>query len=82
MFGYAHMPSFKKHQRKIDEHALPQTVERHLQSELIAEALVDAGYVRIGFDHFALPGDNLAAAKRQGRLRRNFRVTPTTPPKR
>ncbi|MET4034681.1 MULTISPECIES: oxygen-independent coproporphyrinogen III oxidase [unclassified Bradyrhizobium] len=72
VFSYAHMPSFKKHQRKIDEHALPQTVERHLQSELIAEALVDAGYVRIGFDHFAQPRDNLAAAKREGRLRRNF----------
>ncbi|MET4222091.1 coproporphyrinogen III oxidase-like Fe-S oxidoreductase [Bradyrhizobium sp. LB14.3] len=33
---------------------------------------MDAGYVRIGFDHFALPHDNLAAAKRDGRLRRNF----------
>ncbi|MET4235912.1 oxygen-independent coproporphyrinogen-3 oxidase [Bradyrhizobium sp. LA6.10] len=80
VFSYAHMPSFKKHQRKIDEHALPQTVERHLQSELIAEALVDAGYVRIGFDHFAQPRDNLAAAKREGRLRRNFQgYTDDTP---
>ncbi|MGY4364026.1 oxygen-independent coproporphyrinogen-3 oxidase [Bradyrhizobium sp. LB1.3] len=72
VFGYAHIPSFKKHQRKIDENALPDSVERHLQSETIAQALMDAGYVRIGFDHFALPHDNLAAAKRDGRLRRNF----------
>jgi oxygen-independent coproporphyrinogen-3 oxidase len=72
VFGYAHIPSFKKHQRKIDENALPDSIERHLQSEAIAEALVDAGYVRIGFDHFALPDDNLAIAKRDGRLRRNF----------
>jgi oxygen-independent coproporphyrinogen-3 oxidase len=72
VFGYAHVPSFKKHQRKIDENALPDSAERHLQSEAIAEALVDAGYVRIGFDHFALPGDELAVAKREGRLRRNF----------
>ncbi|MBJ7402401.1 MAG: oxygen-independent coproporphyrinogen III oxidase [Bradyrhizobium sp.] len=72
VFGYAHVPSFKKHQRKIDESALPDSTERHLQSEAIAEALVDAGYVRIGFDHFALPEDELAAAKREGRLRRNF----------
>ena len=72
VFGYAHIPSFKKHQRKIDEDALPDSIERHLQSEAIAEALVDAGYVRIGFDHFALPDDNLAIAKRDGRLRRNF----------
>ncbi|MET4295739.1 coproporphyrinogen III oxidase-like Fe-S oxidoreductase [Bradyrhizobium sp. LB8.2] len=72
VFGYAHIPSFKKHQRKINENALPDSVERHLQSETIAQALMDAGYVRIGFDHFALPHDNLAAAKRDGRLRRNF----------
>jgi oxygen-independent coproporphyrinogen III oxidase len=72
VFGYAHVPSFKKHQRKIDEGALPDSAERHLQSEAIADALVDAGYVRIGFDHFALPTDELAVAKREGRLRRNF----------
>lgn len=72
VFGYAHIPSFKKHQRKIDESALPDSIERHLQSETIAEALVDAGYVRIGFDHFALPDDNLAVAQRERRLRRNF----------
>jgi oxygen-independent coproporphyrinogen-3 oxidase len=72
VFGYAHVPSFKKHQRKIDEGALPDSTARHLQSEAIAEALIDAGYVRIGFDHFALPADELAVAKREGRLRRNF----------
>jgi oxygen-independent coproporphyrinogen III oxidase len=72
VFGYAHVPSFKKHQRKIAEDALPDSIERHLQSETIAEALVDAGYVRIGLDHFALPDDNLAVARQDGRLRRNF----------
>lgn len=71
-FGYAHIPSFKKHQRKIDESALPASFERYLQSETIAEALIDAGYVRIGIDHFALPDDNLALARQEGRLRRNF----------
>ena len=72
VFGYAHIPSFKKHQRKIAEDALPNSIERHLQSETIAEALVDAGYVRIGLDHFALPGDSLAIARQDGRLKRNF----------
>ncbi|WP_342723625.1 oxygen-independent coproporphyrinogen III oxidase [Bradyrhizobium sp. B097] len=71
-YGYAHIPSFKKHQRKIDESTLPDSVERHLQSETIAEALVDAGYLRVGIDHFALPDDNLAQARQEGRLRRNF----------
>lgn len=72
VFGYAHVPSFKRHQRKIDEDALPDSIERHRQSDAIAKALVEAGYVRIGFDHFALPADELALAKRDGRLRRNF----------
>ena len=72
VFGYAHVPSFKKHQRKIAEDSLPDSIERHLQSETIAEALVDAGYVRIGLDHFALPGDSLTVARQDGRLKRNF----------
>jgi len=71
-FGYAHIPAFKKHQRKIDEFALPDSVERYLQFETIAEALVDAGYVRVGIDHFALPHESLARARREGRLKRNF----------
>jgi oxygen-independent coproporphyrinogen-3 oxidase len=72
VFCYAHIPSIKKHQRKNDEDALPDSIERHLQSETIAEALMDTGYVRIGLDHFALPDDNLAIARQDGRLRRNF----------
>jgi oxygen-independent coproporphyrinogen-3 oxidase len=72
VFGYAHVPSFKKHQRKIAEGSLPDSTERHLQSETIARALLDAGYVRIGLDHFALPGDSLAIARQDGRLKRNF----------
>ena len=72
VFGYAHIPTFKKHQRKISEDTLPDSIERHLQSETIAEALLDAGYVRIGLDHFALPGDSLTLAKQDGKLRRNF----------
>lgn len=71
-FGYAHIPSFKKHQRLIDASTLPDSIARHVQSETITEALVDAGYVRVGIDHFALPDDNLALASQEGRLRRNF----------
>jgi oxygen-independent coproporphyrinogen III oxidase len=32
----------------------------------------DAGYVYIGMDHFALPGDELARAHEAGTLQRNF----------
>jgi oxygen-independent coproporphyrinogen-3 oxidase len=72
VFGYAHVPAFKKHQRKIDEMWLPDSLERHDQSCAIAHALQEAGYVQIGLDHFALPGDEMAVALREGRLRRNF----------
>ncbi len=72
VFGYAHVPTFKKHQRLIDETALPGSQARNEQAEAIAAALVSAGYVRIGLDHFALPQDELALAARHGTLRRNF----------
>jgi oxygen-independent coproporphyrinogen-3 oxidase len=72
VFGYAHVPAFKKHQRKIDEVRLPDSVERHDQSCAIADALQEAGYIQIGLDHFALPDDKMAVAFREGRLRRNF----------
>ena len=72
VFGYAHVPAFKKHQRLIDESALPGAAERNEQAEAIAEELVSAGYIRIGLDHFALPDDELALAARSGTLRRNF----------
>ncbi len=72
VFGYAHIPSFKKHQRLIDEAALPDAQGRHAQAEAIAERLVQAGYEQIGLDHFALPEDDLAIAQREGRLHRNF----------
>jgi oxygen-independent coproporphyrinogen III oxidase len=34
--------------------------------------LKQAGYLQIGLDHFALPGDEMAMALRDGTLRRNF----------
>lgn len=72
VFGYAHVPSFKPHQRKIDEGALPAPAERQAQSEAIARSLLSAGYRQIGLDHFALPSDSIAQAAERGRLYRNF----------
>ena len=72
VFGYAHVPGFKPHQRKIDESELGGTAERLAQAEAIASALIDAGYVQIGLDHFALPDDPLTLAAARGRLHRNF----------
>lgn len=57
IFGYAHVPSFKKNQRLIDEAALPDTVARAERAAAVAGTLVAAGYRQIGLDHFALPED-------------------------
>lgn len=72
LFGYAHVPWMKTHQRMIDEASLPDMEERYLQARLAEERLKDAGYAAIGIDHFALPEDSLAQAASAGRLRRNF----------
>jgi oxygen-independent coproporphyrinogen III oxidase len=72
VFGYAHVPTFKKHQSRIREAWLPDSLERHEQSHAMTNALKEAGYLQIGLDHFALPDDVMAAALRNGTLRRNF----------
>jgi len=72
VFGYAHVPWMKKHQGMIDEAALSGAADRWNQAEAADRALVGAGYVRVGLDHYALPDDPLARAALDGRLRRNF----------
>ena len=72
LFGYAHVPWFKTHQRLIDEAALPGLSARLEQAQVAAETLQGLGYLPVGLDHFALPSDALAIAARDQRLRRNF----------
>ncbi|MCP5373250.1 MAG: oxygen-independent coproporphyrinogen III oxidase [Hyphomicrobiales bacterium] len=72
LFGYAHVPWMKSHQKMIHEADLPGTEARWRQFEAAADRLVELGYVRIGLDHFALPDDALAVSLRRGRLHRNF----------
>ncbi len=72
VFGYAHVPNMMRHQQVIDASALPGAAERLRQEQAIGDALVRAGYVRIGLDHYALPDDPLCLARTGGRLRRNF----------
>lgn len=72
VFGYAHVPWFKKHQRAIDEAQLPGGQERLDQAEAARTTLTKHGYKPIGIDHFAKPKDPLFKAHKAGRLRRNF----------
>lgn len=72
LFGYAHVPWMRKHQTMIDEATLPDIVGRFEQSSRAAQIIAGHGYQVIGIDHFAKPGDAMAVAHREGRLRRNF----------
>lgn len=72
LFGYAHVPWFKRRQRLMDEKALPSPAHRFDQAEAARTELAALGYIAIGLDHFALPRDELALAARRGDLHRNF----------
>ena len=72
VFGYAHVPWFKSHQKLIDAAALPGAGERLAQAAAVRTTLEGAGFEAIGLDHFARPEDPLAIAARQRRMRRNF----------
>ncbi|WP_416897163.1 MAG: oxygen-independent coproporphyrinogen III oxidase [Minwuia sp.] len=71
-FGYAHVPSMKRHQRQIREAELPGPEARLEQAEAIASVLAWGGYRQIGLDHFARTDDDLSRAQSDGQLRRNF----------
>lgn len=72
LFGYAHVPHMLPRQRRIDASNLPGQAERFQMAEFGYNLLTSAGYVPVGFDHFAKPADPMAKAVRHGTLRRNF----------
>lgn len=72
LYGYAHVPWMSKRQVMIPEDALPGNEDRLSLFQTARDLFVADGYAEIGIDHFARPGDGLAAAQRSGRLRRNF----------
>lgn len=72
LFGYAHVPWMKRHQRLIREADLPDAQARWDQARAAAAMIENARYRPVGIDHFALPGDGLARAAAAGRLHRNF----------
>lgn len=79
LYAYAHLPTRFKPQRRIISAELPSGGDKLSMLSASLDALMDAGYVYVGMDHFALPTDALAVAKRQGRLHRNFQGYSTQP---
>ena len=72
LFGYAHVPWMKSHQKALPEEQIPGLEERQRLYAVAQELFLQAGYVQIGMDHFALPEDSLARAARERTLVRNF----------
>lgn len=79
LYAYAHLPSRFKPQRRIVAAELPSPGDKLAMLSASLDAFSDGGYVYVGMDHFALPDDALAVAKRQGRLHRNFQGYSTQP---
>ena len=79
LYAYAHLPQRFKPQRRIAVAELPPASAKLEMLSRSLLALQQAGYVYVGMDHFALPNDPLAVAKRQGRLHRNFQGYSTQP---
>ena len=72
VFGYAHVPWMRPHQKQLDEAAIPGPADRFRLFVVALRRFLEAGYVQIGMDHFALPDDELSKARLERRLRRNF----------
>jgi len=72
VYGYAHLPDLFRPQRQIRDDELPSAGLKLDLLRLAIDKLGQAGYEYIGMDHFALPGDELARARREGGLHRNF----------
>jgi oxygen-independent coproporphyrinogen III oxidase len=71
-YSYAHVPWTSRGQRLFDENDLPSTETKMQLYRLGTELFVEHGYSDIGMDHFALPGDALYEAWKDGSLHRNF----------
>ncbi len=72
LFSYAHVPWLKKHQTALDESALPDPRTKFALFHEARAQFLAAGYLQVGMDHFARPGDELATALRERRVHRNF----------
>jgi oxygen-independent coproporphyrinogen-3 oxidase len=79
LYAYAHLPERFKPQRRINAAELPLPSAKVAMLARSMDAFIQADYVYVGMDHFALPDDALAVAKRQGRLHRNFQGYSTQP---
>jgi len=72
LYGYAHVPWIHAQQKLLEERDLPDAELKSRIFLLMADRFREAGYLAVGMDHFALPGDELVTALQQRTLRRTF----------
>ncbi len=72
VYSFAFVPWVRGHQKRIETSQLPDPATKVALFAIARERFLQAGYEPIGMDHFARPDDELARAKREGGLRRNF----------
>jgi oxygen-independent coproporphyrinogen-3 oxidase len=71
-YSYAHVPWRNPSQRAYDESDLMLGAAKQQLYNYGRNGLQQLGYLTIGMDHFALPGDRLVTAAQTGKLHRNF----------
>ena len=72
LYSFAFVPWVKKAHRLFTKDDLPKGAAKRALYELARETFLEAGYVELGMDHFALPEDSLYQAYQAGELHRNF----------
>jgi len=72
VYSFARVPWIKPGQRKFTDEQIPVAAEKRALYDVIRRALLAAGYLELGMDHFARPDDPLARAAMAGTLHRNF----------
>ena len=71
LFSYAHVPWLKKQQGSFAAF-LPEGMQKFEIFRTGLLKFIEAGYLYIGMDHFAKPGDELAISQQKRTLHRNF----------
>lgn len=72
LYSFALVPWIKPAQRLFKDEDLPMGQEKRDLYEKARSLFLDAGYIEIGMDHFALPTDHLSQSLAKGTLHRNF----------
>lgn len=72
LFGYAHVPWMRPHQKLLEKYDRPDALQRYDMFETAAAGLAGGGYKAIGIDHFARADDDMSRALQSRTLRRNF----------